>query len=105
MSFEQYEDAALDTDEQGIHTMTDGKVAWFCDADGNTFAIEQSLTGDQKGNSMLKASAFLMPFTGDSANFTQPLSRSGADLLVDHGLLDGRGSATSLRSTSAPGCW
>jgi catechol 2,3-dioxygenase-like lactoylglutathione lyase family enzyme len=49
VSVEQYEDAALDTDEQGIHTMTDGKVAWFRDADGNTFAIEQSETGDQKG--------------------------------------------------------
>jgi DHA2 family multidrug resistance protein-like MFS transporter len=49
VSFEQYEDAAPDTDEQGSHTMTDRKVAWFRDADGNTFAIEQSLTGDEKG--------------------------------------------------------
>jgi MFS transporter, DHA2 family, multidrug resistance protein len=49
VSFEQYEDPALDTDEQGIHTVTDGKVAWFRDIDGNTFAIEQSLTGDQEG--------------------------------------------------------
>jgi hypothetical protein len=49
VSFGQYEDAAPDTDEQGIHTMTDRKVAWFRDADGNTFAIEQSLTGDQEG--------------------------------------------------------
>jgi catechol 2,3-dioxygenase-like lactoylglutathione lyase family enzyme len=48
VSFEQNEDAALDTDEQGIHTVTDGKVAWFRDIDGNTFAIEQSLTRDQE---------------------------------------------------------
>jgi MFS transporter, DHA2 family, multidrug resistance protein len=49
VSFEHYDDAALDTDEQGIHTITDGKVAWFRDTDGNTFAIEQSLTGDEEG--------------------------------------------------------
>ncbi len=28
--------------------MADGKVAWFRDSDGNTFAVEQSLTDDQE---------------------------------------------------------
>ena len=31
----------LKTDEKGIHQLADGKVAWFKDPDGNTFAIEQ----------------------------------------------------------------
>jgi DHA2 family multidrug resistance protein-like MFS transporter len=39
--FEQYHDDQLHTDDKGIHTLGDGKVAWFKDPDGNTFAIEQ----------------------------------------------------------------
>ena len=39
--FEQYHDDQIDTDERGIHTFPGGKVAWFKDPDGNTFAIEQ----------------------------------------------------------------
>jgi catechol 2,3-dioxygenase-like lactoylglutathione lyase family enzyme len=39
--FEQYHDDQLQTDERGIHTLPAGKVAWFKDPDGNTFAIEQ----------------------------------------------------------------
>jgi DHA2 family multidrug resistance protein-like MFS transporter len=46
--FERYENAALDADENGIHTKPGGKVAWFRDPDGNTFAVEQSLTGNHK---------------------------------------------------------
>jgi hypothetical protein len=38
---EQYHDDQLRTDERGIHTLAAGKVAWFRDPDGNTFAIEQ----------------------------------------------------------------
>jgi catechol 2,3-dioxygenase-like lactoylglutathione lyase family enzyme len=41
VTFEQYDDAQLQTDEKGIHTLAKGKVAWFKDPDGNTFAIEQ----------------------------------------------------------------
>lgn len=41
VEFEHYDDPALASDEQGIHTLPDGKVAWFRDPDGNTFAIEQ----------------------------------------------------------------
>jgi catechol 2,3-dioxygenase-like lactoylglutathione lyase family enzyme len=39
--FEHYDDSQLQTDEKGIHTLANGKVAWFKDPDGNTFAIEQ----------------------------------------------------------------
>jgi catechol 2,3-dioxygenase-like lactoylglutathione lyase family enzyme len=39
--FERYEDPSLKTDEKGIHERGDGRVAWFKDPDGNTFAIEQ----------------------------------------------------------------
>jgi MFS transporter, DHA2 family, multidrug resistance protein len=39
--FEHYDEPALASDEKGIHTLPDGKVAWFKDPDGNTFAIEQ----------------------------------------------------------------
>jgi catechol 2,3-dioxygenase-like lactoylglutathione lyase family enzyme len=41
VTFEHYHDDQLRTDERGIHTLTTGKVAWFKDPDGNTFAIEQ----------------------------------------------------------------
>lgn len=39
--FEQYDDDLLQTDQRGIHTLGDGKFAWFKDPDGNTFALEQ----------------------------------------------------------------
>jgi len=41
VTFEQYHDDQLQTDERGIHKLSNGKVAWFKDPDGNTFAIEQ----------------------------------------------------------------
>jgi len=41
VTFEQYDDPVLKTDEKGIHELGDGRVAWFKDPDGNTFAIEQ----------------------------------------------------------------
>ena len=41
LAFERYDDAALTTDEKGIHELADGRVAWFKDPDGNTFAIEE----------------------------------------------------------------
>jgi catechol 2,3-dioxygenase-like lactoylglutathione lyase family enzyme len=41
VTFERYDDPALETDERGIHDMGDGRVAWFTDPDGNTFAIEE----------------------------------------------------------------
>jgi catechol 2,3-dioxygenase-like lactoylglutathione lyase family enzyme len=41
VSFERYDDPALKADEKGIHDLDDGRVAWFRDPDGNTFAIEQ----------------------------------------------------------------
>ena len=40
-TFEQYHDPPMDTDAKGIQATPDGKVAWFRDPDGNTFAIEQ----------------------------------------------------------------
>jgi catechol 2,3-dioxygenase-like lactoylglutathione lyase family enzyme len=39
--FERYDDPSLRTDEKGIHELGDGRVAWFKDPDGNTFALEQ----------------------------------------------------------------
>jgi catechol 2,3-dioxygenase-like lactoylglutathione lyase family enzyme len=39
--FERYDDPALKADERGIHELSDGRVAWFADPDGNTFAIEE----------------------------------------------------------------
>ena len=39
--FERYDDPALRADERGIHELGDGRVAWFKDPDGNTFAVEQ----------------------------------------------------------------
>jgi catechol 2,3-dioxygenase-like lactoylglutathione lyase family enzyme len=41
VAFERYDDAVLKTDARGIHELGDGRVAWFKDPDGNTFAIEQ----------------------------------------------------------------
>jgi catechol 2,3-dioxygenase-like lactoylglutathione lyase family enzyme len=41
VTFERYNDPALEADERGIHELGDGRVAWFCDPDGNTFAIEE----------------------------------------------------------------
>jgi catechol 2,3-dioxygenase-like lactoylglutathione lyase family enzyme len=41
VTFERYDDPSLKTDEKGIHERGDGRVAWFNDPDGNTFAIEQ----------------------------------------------------------------
>lgn len=41
LTFERYDDPALETNEKGIHELGDGTVAWFNDPDGNTFAVEQ----------------------------------------------------------------
>jgi catechol 2,3-dioxygenase-like lactoylglutathione lyase family enzyme len=41
VTFERYDDPVLKTDEKGIHELDDGRVAWFKDPDGNTFAVEQ----------------------------------------------------------------
>lgn len=41
VTFERYDDPALGADEKGIHELGDGRVAWFSDPDGNTFAIEE----------------------------------------------------------------
>jgi catechol 2,3-dioxygenase-like lactoylglutathione lyase family enzyme len=41
VTFEHYDDPTLRADEKGIHELGDGRVAWFKDPDGNTFAIEQ----------------------------------------------------------------
>jgi catechol 2,3-dioxygenase-like lactoylglutathione lyase family enzyme len=41
VTFERYEDPVLRADEKGIHELGDGRVAWFKDPDGNTFAIEE----------------------------------------------------------------
>jgi catechol 2,3-dioxygenase-like lactoylglutathione lyase family enzyme len=35
------DDPVLETDEKGIHELGDGRVAWFSDPDGDTFAIEE----------------------------------------------------------------
>lgn len=40
VTFERYDEPSLKTDEKGIHERGDGRVAWFKDPDGNTFAIE-----------------------------------------------------------------
>jgi catechol 2,3-dioxygenase-like lactoylglutathione lyase family enzyme len=40
VAFEQYDDPVR-TDERGVHDSGYGKVAWFKDPDGNTFALEQ----------------------------------------------------------------
>ena len=41
VTFEHYDDPSLKTDDKGIHELGDGRVAWFKDPDGNTFALEQ----------------------------------------------------------------
>ena len=41
VTFERYDDPTLKVDTKGIHELGDGRVAWFRDPDGNTFAIEQ----------------------------------------------------------------
>ncbi len=41
VTFERYDDPALETNEKGIHELGDGRVAWFKDPDGNSFALEQ----------------------------------------------------------------
>lgn len=41
VAFNRYDDPVLRTDEKGIHELGDGRVAWFSDPDGNTFAIEE----------------------------------------------------------------
>ena len=41
VTFERYDDPQLRTDRRGIHSLSSGKVAWFKDPDGNTFALEQ----------------------------------------------------------------
>jgi catechol 2,3-dioxygenase-like lactoylglutathione lyase family enzyme len=45
VTFERYDDPALKGNEKGIHELSDGRVAWFKDPDGNTFAIEE---GEQR---------------------------------------------------------
>lgn len=44
VTFERYDETQLQTDTRGIHSLDDGKVAWFKDPDGNTFAILGSST-------------------------------------------------------------
>jgi catechol 2,3-dioxygenase-like lactoylglutathione lyase family enzyme len=41
VTFERYDEPLLKTDAKGIHELGDGRVAWFKDPDGNTFAVEQ----------------------------------------------------------------
>ena len=41
VTFERYDEPELRTDEKGIARSPDGRVAWFKDPDGNTFAIEE----------------------------------------------------------------
>jgi catechol 2,3-dioxygenase-like lactoylglutathione lyase family enzyme len=41
VTFQRYDDPGLKVDEKGIHELADGRVAWFKDPDGNTFAVEQ----------------------------------------------------------------
>jgi catechol 2,3-dioxygenase-like lactoylglutathione lyase family enzyme len=45
VTFKRYDDPALKADEKGIHELDDGRVAWFSDPDGNTFAIEEGTAG------------------------------------------------------------
>jgi catechol 2,3-dioxygenase-like lactoylglutathione lyase family enzyme len=44
VTFERYDDPALQADEKSIHELDDGRVAWFRDPYGNTFAIEERST-------------------------------------------------------------
>jgi catechol 2,3-dioxygenase-like lactoylglutathione lyase family enzyme len=41
VTFERYDDPGLRADDKGIHELDDGRVAWFMDPDGNTFALEE----------------------------------------------------------------
>jgi catechol 2,3-dioxygenase-like lactoylglutathione lyase family enzyme len=41
VAFQRYDQPGLTTDAKGIFTLSNGKVAWFKDPDGNTFALEQ----------------------------------------------------------------
>jgi len=41
VTFERYDDPSLTTDASGLHELPDGRVAWFKDPDGNTFALEE----------------------------------------------------------------
>ncbi len=41
VTFERYEESSLKSDDKGIHTLDDGRVTWFKDPDGNTFALEE----------------------------------------------------------------
>ena len=41
MNFEGYVDDILRSDELGIYRLDGGKVGWFKDPDGNTFAIAE----------------------------------------------------------------
>jgi catechol 2,3-dioxygenase-like lactoylglutathione lyase family enzyme len=43
VSFEQYDEEALKTDERGIASFDEGKVAFFRDPDGNTHALNQGM--------------------------------------------------------------
>ena len=37
---ERYESPELAADDRGVHTLADGRVAWFRDPDGNMFSVE-----------------------------------------------------------------
>ena len=41
VTFERYDNPVVKADDKGIHELDDGRVAWFTDPDGNTFAIEE----------------------------------------------------------------
>lgn len=41
VTFEQYDDAAIRTDDKGIAVMGESKSAWFKDPDGNLLAVVQ----------------------------------------------------------------
>jgi len=41
VTFEQYDDAPIKTDDKGIAVMGEGKSAWFKDPDGNLLAVVQ----------------------------------------------------------------
>jgi hypothetical protein len=39
--FEQWNEPGMKTNAKGIAATSDGRIAWFKDPDGNTFAVEQ----------------------------------------------------------------
>ena len=43
VTFERYDDPALETNEKGIHELGDGRVAWFKDPDGNVLSVSQHI--------------------------------------------------------------